>query len=291
MRYEGVVYRPPSEANSLLIQATIGCPHNKCNFCAMYKEVKFRLRSVEEIKEDLAEAARRYGDIVPSIFFPDGNTIIMKTDQLVEIFTYARELFPRIQRITLYGAARYITKKSAEDMRRLRAAGLSRLHMGMESGDDETLRQLNKGSTAEMIIDAGRKVKAAGIDLSLYYLVGSGGLARTTEHAKESARVVNAIKPDFLRLRTLVPVPNTPLWDEYHQGIFQLLSPHQALREIYTLVENLEAEGTHVLSDHVSNYWNVDGIIPVDRDEMLNEIKRALTIDESRFRSPLISQL
>jgi len=291
MRYEGVVYRPPSEAGSLLIQATIGCPHNKCNFCAMYKEVKFRLRSVAEIKEDLDEAFRRYGNSVPSIFFPDGNTIIMKTDQLVEIFDYARSLFPQLRRITLYGAARYITKKSAEDMQRLKNAGLTRLHMGMESGDDLTLQRLNKGSTAEMIIDAGRKVKAAGIDLSVYYLVGSGGLERTEEHARESARVINAVVPDFVRLRTLVPVPKTPLWDDYHRGEFQLLSPHQALREIYTLVENLQAEGTHVLSDHVSNYWDVDGIIPNDREAMLNDIKRALTIDESRYRNPLISQL
>ncbi|MGE5404700.1 MAG: B12-binding domain-containing radical SAM protein [Candidatus Saccharibacteria bacterium] len=291
MRYEGVIYRPPSEAHSLLIQATIGCPHNKCTFCAMYKEVKFRLRSVEDIKADLKEAEQRYGRAIPNIFFPDGNTIIMKTDQLAEIFTYSHQLFPHLQRITLYGAARFITKKSMEDLIRLKAAGLSRIHMGMESGDDVTLQQLQKGSNAEMIIDAGTKVKKAGIDLSMYYLVGAGGLERTREHAEESARVVSAIRPDFLRLRTLVPVPNTPLWDQYQRGEFSLLSPHQALREIYILVKNLEANGTQVLSDHVSNYWNVEGIIPADREHMLAEIDRALTIDESRFRSPLISQL
>lgn len=291
MHYEGVIYRPPSEAYSLLIQATIGCPHNKCTFCAMYKEVKFRLRPVEDIKADLKEAEQRYGNAIPSIFFPDGNTIIMKTDQLAEIFTCSHQLFPQLQRITLYGAARFITKKSMEELIRLKEAGLSRIHMGMESGDDVTLQQLQKGSTAEMIIDAGTKVKKAGIDLSMYYLVGAGGLERTREHAEESARVVNAIRPDFLRLRTLVPVPNTPLWDQYQRGEFSLLSPHQALREIYVLVKNLEAQGTRVLSDHVSNYWNVEGIIPADREHMLAEIDRALTIDESRFRSPLISQL
>jgi radical SAM superfamily enzyme YgiQ (UPF0313 family) len=291
LRYEGTVYRPPSEAHSLLIQATIGCPHNKCTFCTMYKDTRFRLRPVHEIKEDLDMARDYYGEGIHSLFFPDGNTIIMKTDQLEEIFLYARQLFPKLQRITVYGSARFVNKKSLEDLQRLKAAGLTRVHTGMESGDDVTLEKIKKGVTSAEIIEAGLKLKQAGIQTSEYYLVGIGGLERTREHALESARVLSAISPDFIRLRTFVPVPNTPLYKDYHQGRFQLLSPHQALHEVRLLVENLECDNSILLSDHVSNYWDVQGIIPRDRQEMLAQIDYALQIDESRFRPPEISRL
>ena len=291
MRYEGTVYRPPSEAHSLLIQATIGCPHNKCTFCTMYKDTRFRLRPVHEIKEDLDMARDYYGEGIHSLFFPDGNTIIMKTDQLEEIFLYARQLFPKLQRITVYGSARFVNKKSLEDLQRLKAAGLTRVHTGMESGDDVTLEKIKKGVTSAEIIEAGLKLKQAGIQTSEYYLVGIGGLERTREHVLESARVLSAISPDFIRLRTFVPVPNTPLYEDYRQGRFQLLSPHQALQEVRLLVENLECDNSILLSDHVSNYWDVQGIIPRDRQEMLAQIDYALQIDESRFRPPEISRL
>ena len=291
MRYEGTVYRPPSEANSLLIQATIGCPHNKCTFCPMYKGTKFRLRPVEEIKEDLVAARNYYGDFITSVFFPDGNTIIMKTEQLLEIFNFAGELFPHLKRITVYGSARYINKKSEADLIRLREAGLTRVHTGMESGDDETLRRINKGTTAEDIISAGLKLKAAGIQTSEYYLAGIGGFERTREHAINSARALSAFSPDFIRIRTFVPVPNTPLYEDYLRGDFKLLTPHQTLGEIRLLVENLECDNSMVLSDHVSNYWDVCGIIPDDREKMLAGIDEALTYNENRFRPAHISRL
>lgn len=291
MRYEGTVYRPPSEANSLLIQATIGCPHNKCTFCSMYKGTKFRLRSVEEIKEDLTAARHYYGDFISSIFFPDGNTIIMKTDQLQDIFTYAKELFPNLKRITVYGSARYINKKSEAELIRLKEAGLTRVHTGTESGDNETLKRINKGTTADDIIAAGLKLKAAGIQTSEYYLTGIGGVERTKEHAVNSAKALSAFSPDFIRIRTYVPVPGTPLYEDYRSGIFQLLSPHQALREIRLLVENLQCDQSVVLSDHVANYWDVNGVIPNDREIMLAGIDEALTYDESSFRPAHISRL
>lgn len=291
MRYEGTVYRPPSEANSLLIQATIGCPHNKCSFCSMYKDTRFRIRDVEDIKEDLRAARDYYGEHVESLFFPDGNTIIMKTDQLLEIIRYAKELFPYMKRITVYGSARFVNKKSLADLQRLKEAGLTRVHTGMESGDDVTLERIHKGTTAAEIIAAGLKLKQAGIDTSEYYLVGIGGRERWREHALESARVLSEFSPDFIRLRTFVPIPGTPLFEDYQQGRFELLSPHEALKEIGLLVANLHCEGSMVLSDHVSNYWNVQGCIPEDREMMLDGIAKALQIPESRFRPPYLSQL
>lgn len=291
MRYEGVVYRPPSEANSVLIQATIGCPHNKCTFCAMYKNTRFRIRPVEEIKEDLQKAREYYGAWVDSIFFPDGNTMAMKTDQLVEIFDYARELFPNLKRITVYGSARFVNKKSTNDIMRLKEAGLSRVHTGMETGDDFLLERICKGTTSAGIIEAGLKLKAAGIDTSEYYLAGIGGRAYSEQHAVNSARVLSAFSPDFIRIRTFVPIPGTPLYEEYERGEFELLTPHEAIREIRTLVENLECQGSMLLSDHVSNYVNVQGPLPTAKPIMIRELNRALKIDESQFRPAHLSQL
>ncbi|MEN6389975.1 MAG: radical SAM protein [Syntrophomonas sp.] len=291
MRYEGMVYRPPSEANSLLIQATIGCPHNRCTFCSMYKGSKFRIRSVEDIKEDLRTARQYYGEYIDTIFFPDGNTIYMKTGQLVEIFNYAHQIFPHLERITVYGSARFVNLKSLEDLRLLKAAGLKRIHMGMESGDDEVLERIKKGVSSEAIIEAGRKLKETGIETSEYYLVGAGGKGRSREHALESARVLSSFSPDFIRLRTLIPQPGTPLYEEYESGAFQLLSPHEALREIRLLIENLHCAGSRVLSDHVSNYGNVNGVLPDDKEYMLKTLDQCLQIDEKKFRPPHIGRL
>ncbi len=283
MRYEGTVYRPPSEAYSLLIQATIGCPHNRCTFCNMYKNTKFRIRKVEDIKEDLRMARQHYGEFINSIFFPDGNTIYMKTDQLVEILSYARELFPHLQRITTYGSARFVNLKSVEDLKRLREAGLARVHMGMESGDDLVLERIKKGTDSKGIIEAGLKLKEAGIEVSEYYLVGIGGKERSREHALNSAKVISAISPNFVRLRTLVPEPGTPLYEELREGKFELLSAHEALNEVRLFIENLECENTELLSDHVSNYGNINGVLPQDKQQMLDLIDKYLQIDESRY--------
>lgn len=291
MRYEGIVYRPPSEASSLLIQATIGCPHNRCTFCSMYKGTKFRIRSVDDIKEDLRAARQYYGEYIDTIFFPDGNTIYMKTGQLVDIFNYAHYLFPHLERITVYGSARFVNLKSLEDLKLLKAAGLKRIHMGMESGDDLVLERIKKGVSSEAIIEAGRKLKEAGIETSEYYLVGAGGKERSREHALESARVLSSFSPDFIRLRTLIPQPGTPLYEEYESGAFQLLSPHEALREIRSLIENLHCEGSRVLSDHVSNYGNVNGVLPDDKEDMIETIDMYLQIDEKKFRPPHIGRL
>ena len=291
MRYEGTIYRPPSEAYSLLIQATIGCPHNKCTFCSMYKGTKFRLRSVEEIKEDLLAAQEYYGTYVRSLFFPDGNTIIFKTQQLVDMLTYARELFPRLERITVYGSARYINKKSDEDLVFLKQAGLNRIHTGMESGDDEVLARICKGVTAAEIIQAGLKLKKAGIETSQYYLTGAGGRDLSMQHARNSGKVLSEFSPEFIRIRTLRISKRTPLYEQWQRGEFELPSPHEALRELRLLVENLNCEGTQILSDHMLNYWNIQGQLPQDKDFLLSEIDRALTIPEASLARPFDGRL
>jgi len=286
MRYEGTIYRPPSESHSLLIQCTIGCPHNRCTFCAMYKDKKFRIRTVADIRQDLNSACEYYGENVQSLFLPDGNTILMKTAELIEILNYARQLFPRLSRITMYGSAQFLNLKSLEELTALHAAGLNRIHSGMESGDDVTLQRICKGSTAEQIVAAGRKVIQAGMELSEYVLIGIGGQERTREHAIESARVLNAINPDFIRLRTLIPMPGTPLFESYQKGEFRLLGPHQALEETRLFIDTLTVDATQLFSDHHSNYAWIHGRLSKEKAQMVDKIEKLLSLPESHFRPP-----
>jgi len=286
MRYEGVVYRPPSEAQSLIIQATISCPHNKCAFCSMYKDRKFRVRPMEEIIEDLDLALAAYGPrAVRTIFLADGNTAVLPTEKLVTIGEAARERFPELSRITVYGSARFLVKKSLEQWRRVAEAGITRIHSGLESGDAVTLEEIGKGVTPEEAVRAYTHVKRAGIELSVYLMVGVAGVERWREHALGSADVLNRAPPDFVRLRTFVPAPGTPWHERWERGQLTLLSAHQALEETQLLLENLQGP-TVLLSDHVSNFIDVNGRIPEDKPMMLAHIEEALGWRAEAFRPP-----
>jgi radical SAM superfamily enzyme YgiQ (UPF0313 family) len=284
LRYCGPIYRPPSEANSLLVQATIGCPWNKCTFCMVYKKgPKFKIRPVNEIKEDLLWAKNYYGPSVKTVFFPSGNTIIMKTEDFVEILKYTKELFPKLERITIYGSSQYIVKKGLDDLKKIAEAGLSRIHVGLESGDDVILQHVKKGSTKDIQIKAGILVKKAGIELSEYIVLGLGGKKRTKEHIKETIHALNKINPDFIRIRTFLPKVNTPILEEIKSGEFQILSPHEVIKETFELIKNLNVT-SKVYSDHYTNYIHVNGKLPENRESMLLTIKDALERDENSFR-------
>jgi radical SAM superfamily enzyme YgiQ (UPF0313 family) len=284
LRYEGPIYRPPSEANSLLVQATIGCPWNKCTFCMVYKKgPKFKIRPTKDIKEDLLWAKNYYGTSIKTVFFPSGNTIIMKTEDFEEILRYTKELFPDIERITIYGSSQYILKKGLDDLKRLAKAGLSRVHVGLESGDDEILKHVKKGSTKEIQIKAGRLLKQAGIELSEYVVLGLGGKKRTKEHIEETVDALNKINPDYIRIRTFLPKINTPILEEIKIGEFQILSPHEVIKETQRLIKNLKVT-SKVFSDHYTNYIHVNGKLPEDRESMLLSIKDALERSEDIYR-------
>jgi radical SAM superfamily enzyme YgiQ (UPF0313 family) len=284
MKYEGPIYRPPSEAHSLLIQATVGCPHNKCTYCMVYKKgPPYRARSVEEISEDIDEASRTYGTAVRTLFFPAGNTIAMPTETLAAICRLARKRFPRLERITVYGSSRYIAEKGPRALAVLREAGLNRIHVGMESGDDEVLKRVKKGTTASEQIRTGRWVKEAGMELSEYVVLGLGGRERTEQHALATAGVLNAIEPEFVRLRTLVPKLNTLLLHQIRKERFQPLGPHEVLQETRQLIEKMSCR-TLLKSDHYTNYINLKGRLPEDKDRLLEEIDRARHRSESEFR-------
>ena len=284
MRYVGPIYRPPSEADSLLIQATIGCPHNKCTFCMVYKKgPAYSVRPVAEIKEDLENAQGLVGGRIRTLFFPAGNTIAMPTAQLAEICRYAQKLFPQLERITVYGSSRYIYRKGSEEVKELAEAGLSRIHVGLETGDDHILQTIKKGTTAREQIQAGLWVKEAGIELSEYVILGIGGKDRSEPHALKTATVLNDIAPDFVRLRTFVPKINTLLLHQIRKGRFQMLSPQEVLLETRLLLDNLSC-ATRLFSDHYTNYLNLEGRMPEDKDRLLSSIDEALAWDESRFR-------
>jgi radical SAM superfamily enzyme YgiQ (UPF0313 family) len=285
VRYEGTVYRPPSEAGSLIIQATIGCPHNRCAFCSMYGDKDFRRRPLAEIIEDLDLAVGAYGDGVRTIFLADGNTAALPTATLVEIGEAARERFPHLERITMYGSAKFLATKSGDEWRKIGAAAITRVHSGLESGDPVTLKQIRKGVDPDSAAAAFNHVMEAGIELSVYLMVGVAGLERWREHAEGSAAVLNRASPDFIRLRTFVPRLGTEWCDRWRRGELTLLDAHQALRETRLLVERLDGP-TVLLSDHVTNFLDVNGRLPEDRQLMFEAIDEALQWPRERFRPP-----
>lgn len=286
MRYEGTVYRPPSEAGSLIIQATLACPHNKCAFCGMYRGRKFHARPLEEVIEDLDSAVQVYGsERVRTIFLADGNTAVLPTEKLIAIGEAAKARFPELRRITMYGSAKFLVKKTLEEWQRVAAAGITRIHSGLESGDTETLRAINKGVTPQEAVAAYRHLLSAGIELSVYLMVGVAGTQRWREHALGSALVLNQAPPSFVRLRTFVPHPGTPWHDRWRDGDLTLLSAYEALQETRLLVEQLQGPTT-LLSDHVSNFLDVQGQIPEDKPAMLAAIDEAMRWPRTAFRPP-----
>ena len=207
----------------------------------------------------------------------------MKTEDFIEILEYTKQLFPNLERITVYGSSQYIARKGLKDLKRIGKSGLSRIHVGLESGDDTVLGHVKKGSTSDVNVKAGKMVKQAGIELSEYVVIGLGGKKWTKEHIDGTVDVLNKINPDFIRIRTFLPKINTPILEEIESGEFQVLSPHEALRETYRLIENLKVT-SKVFSDHYTNYIGVNGKLPEDRESMLGIIKNGLKRDENSFR-------
>ena len=285
MEYEGPIYRPPSEARSLLVQATVGCPHNKCSFCLVYKKgPPFRIRPTAEIKADIDEAASNGWRETTTLFLPAGNTIAMPTGELAEVCRHAHRILPKLKRITVYGSSAYIDAKSLDELKGLAEAGLSRIHVGLESGDAEVLRRVKKGVNPEQQVAAAKKVLQAGLELSLYIMLGLGGQELTEEHALATADVLNRIgRADFVRLRTLVPKSNTLLLHQMRKGRFRLLGPHGVLKECRLLLEKTGIE-TELTSDHYTNYIDLSGRLPGEKERLLAQIDAALKRPESSFR-------
>lgn len=276
MRYEGSIYRPPSEADSLIIQATIGCSHNRCLFCTLYKDKRFRIRPLAEILEDLHQARQRIGPAIRRVFLADGDALIMKTPDLLTLAREAKELFPGLQRLSLYGSPQSILQKSPQELEALKAAGYSLVYLGIESGSDAVLTAMHKGVDAARMVEAGLRVRQAGMGLSAMLILGLGGRALSEDHARQSARVVRAIGPEYLSLLTLMIEPGSPLARQLQEGVFAEPTPAEALQELRLLLEGLEGVCTVLRSNHASNYVSLSGQLPQDRERILAEIDRCL---------------
>jgi biotin synthase-like enzyme len=319
--------RPPSEATSLLIRATRNCPWNKCAFCHTYRNTKFELRSVDEIKEDVQRAKdisdqirelswkhgegghisksvvnliygrdEVYSDTVRSIvawlyyggesvFIQDANSIIMKTDDFVEILSFIKGQFPSVNRITSYCRSKTAARKTVEEFRRMKSAGLSRIHIGLESGYGPLLKFVKKGVTAAEHIEGGRNIREAGISLCEYVMPGLGGDRWSKEHAEETAHVINEINPDFVRLRTFHAVPGTDLFEMVQMGEFNPIGDEDILREIGRFIECLHGIETTIVSDHILNLLEeLNGKLPEDKERLLGIIERYFSLpDDERL--------
>jgi radical SAM superfamily enzyme YgiQ (UPF0313 family) len=275
VRYEGVVYRPPSEAHSLIVQVTIGCSYNGCSFCSMYKEKKFRIRDLKDIMEDLEQAKLTYG-IIKKVFLADGDALVLETNKLKLILTKIMELFPQCERVGVYATSSDILRKSVSELKELKDHGLGIVYLGAESGSNEILKSINKGITMSDMIMAGGKIKESGIKLSITLISGIGGKEKISEHAIESAKLISDIDPDYVGLLTLMLERGTPIYEDVQKGIFHMLTPEEIMYETSKFLENVEVTNCIFRSNHASNYMALSGTLPQDKEQLLMDIAHAL---------------
>jgi radical SAM superfamily enzyme YgiQ (UPF0313 family) len=275
MRYEGKLYRPPSEAYSYILQATIGCSHNLCTYCDMYRDKKFRVRALEESLEDIELAKRRFPQ-TEKVFVADGDALLMETEHWLTILEALREAFPRLRQVSCYATAENVLEKNPEELLALREAGLGLLYIGPESGDDKTLKRIVKGASYADHVRAAEMAHEAGMKISVIMLLGAGGVKRSEEHAAASARLVSEMDPEYLAALTLTIVPGTPMARMAEKGGFTLPDPMAMLRELRTLVAEARPSGALFRTNHASNYLPTGGRLPEDRDKIVSIIDAAI---------------
>lgn len=276
MRYEGRIYRPPSEADAFILQATVGCSWNHCTYCDMYRDKQYRVRSLEETLTDIRAARFALGRGVEKIFVADGDALAMDVEHWEAILAACRESFPHLRRVSAYATAMNLLEKSTSDLARLREQGLVQLYIGPESGDDVTLKRIAKGATFADHVEAAARAHAAGMKLSAIFLLGVGGTERTFEHAEASARLVSEMNPAFFSLLTLTVVPETPIARLEEKGKFDLPSVHRMLEELRTIVAMAAPTESVFRTNHASNYLPLGGVLPRDRERILSVVDRAL---------------
>lgn len=276
VRYEGRIYRPPSEADAFILQATIGCSWNHCTYCDMYREKSFRVRPLEEILADVEATRRLHGADVEKVFVADGDALVMELDHWEPILAACREAFPRLRRVSAYATAMTLLGKTEAELARLRALGLELLYIGPESGDDPTLKRIAKGATYADHVEAARRAHAAGIKLSAIFLLGVAGVERSAIHAEASAKLATEMDPAYVSLLTLTVVPSTPIAKLRTKGQFEQPTVHRMLEELRTFVDLARPTRAVFRSNHASNYLPLGGHLPDDRARILAVVDRAL---------------
>jgi len=276
MKYEGTIYRPPSEADSLILQVTIGCSHNKCTFCGSYRGKKFRVRTFEEIAEDVQEA-KQYARYIRKVFLADGDALIIPQKRLLPIVQLVKDAFPKLERIGVYGNTKSILKKSVEELRELKDLGVGIVYLGVESGDQVILDKVCKGTLLDKTAEAAKRVRDAGMLLSVTVLLGLGGVERSKIHAEETGKFLSRIKPDYAGALSVIVVPGTVLADEIKKGTFVVPDPYMLLEELYTMIENTNVDHTYFASNHASNYLPVKAWLPEEKEKTLKAIRHVLS--------------
>ena len=280
MRYEGSVYRPPSEAYSLIIQVTLGCAHNDCTFCSMFKDKKFRVRNVAEVLEDLEMARKTYRH-VEKIFLADGDALVLTNEKLMVILDKIKELFPECKRVGIYGSPQDVLRKKPEELEELRDNGIGIIYIGAESGSDRVLKEIKKGATRAEIIEAIKKIEASGIDSSVTFISGLSGETGWEEHAIDSGTMISEAQPAYVGLLTLMVEPDAPLYKDIQDGTFKFLSPVGVIRETILMLENMNVERPCVFrSNHASNYIALKGTLPQDKEKMIASLKSVLNRED-----------
>lgn len=288
MRYIGDIYRPPSEAYSLLVQVTIGCSHNKCTFCNMYKAKQFKVRKPEEVLEDLAWARSHYNR-VERIFLCDGDALCLANHKLLVILDYIKEHFPECERVTTYGRATDVIRKTDEELRELKEHGLEMVYIGAESGSQKILDKVNKGETREELIEGVQRLEKAGIKTSVTFISGLAGPDDWQEHAIETGKMIAEMNASYVSLLTLMLQPPAPLLDDYRDGKFKLLTAEEVLAETCLMLQYARPSKPCVFrSNHASNYVSLRGNLPMDNESMIASLKRCMKdrglLKDERFR-------
>ena len=284
MQYEGIVIRPPSEAESLILQVTLGCSHNECTFCPTYKGRRFRIKDLDQIKEEIDEMAG-YGPF-RKVFLADGDALIIPQPKLIAIFDYLNQMFAGLRRVGIYGNAKSILRKSVEDLKELRDRKLGIIYLGVETGDPALLEKVRKGATYSQMVEAGRRVKEAGISLSTTVLLGLAGAQGGQQHAEATAKVLSDIDPDFASALTVMVVPGTPLYEEMKAGRFQLPSPFEMLEELGTIVASSNFSRCYFTSNHASNYLPIKARMPKDKEAVVNLIRKVVSAKDKALLRP-----
>ena len=279
MRYEGRIYRPPSEADALILQATVGCSWNHCTYCDMYRDKRFRVRPIEETLADVREAGAAIGHGVEKVFVADGDALVLQLEDWEQILSVCHEVFPRLRRVSAYATAMNLVGKPVEDLQRLRELGLSLLYIGPETGDEATFKRIAKGAGFDDHVAAAARAHAASIALSAIFLLGAGGVARSQAHAEASAALITQMDPAFVSLLTLTVVPGTPIATLQARGAFELPTVHRMLEELRTIVALAKPTDAVFRTNHASNYLPLGGNLPADRDRILAVVDRALAGD------------
>jgi radical SAM superfamily enzyme YgiQ (UPF0313 family) len=278
MHYEGNCIRPPPEASSILLQVTLGCSHNKCTFCGTYKDKRFRIKEYDVILSDIRFASK-YMKRQDRLFLMDGDALIIPQERLMWIFGKIKEHLPWVKRVGAYANTKSISSKSIQELTELRENGLGMLYLGVETGDDEVRKKINKGASARHCLEMGKRVKNAGIELTVTVLLGIAGKEKSLDHARATGELISAIDPDYASALTVILIPGTPLWEEYVAGDFELPDERGLLIEMKEMITHTDLSGGLFSSSHASNYLPVRVRLPEGKEEILDLIDAALKGD------------